>query len=159
MKRLMMAAGAAVALGAPGLAHAETSCADLAKASLPHAEITRATVEKAGQGEACRIAVTSRPTKDSDIRIEVWIPLGQAWNGKFVQLGNGGFAGQVPSGQLRAIAGRGYAAAATDDGTRPLRAPTRRGRSAIPRRSSTSAGGRSRRPPRSARRSSPSRRG
>ena len=116
MKRLMMAAGAAVALGAPGLAHAETSCADLAKASLPHAEITRATVEKAGQGEACRIAVTSRPTKDSDIRIEVWIPLGQAWNGKFVQLGNGGFAGQVPSGQLRAIAGRGYAAAATDDG-------------------------------------------
>ncbi|HSV03781.1 MAG TPA: tannase/feruloyl esterase family alpha/beta hydrolase [Phenylobacterium sp.] len=116
MKRLMIAAGAAVALGAPGLAHAETSCADLAKTRLPHAEITAATVEKAGPADACRIAVTSRPTKDSDIRIEVWIPLGEAWNGKFVQLGNGGFAGQVPSGQLRVMAGRGYAAAATDDG-------------------------------------------
>jgi feruloyl esterase len=31
-------------------------------------------------------------------------------------MGNGGFAGQVPSGQLRGVAGRGYAVAGTDDG-------------------------------------------
>lgn len=116
MRRLMMAAGAAVAMGAPGLAHAETSCADLAKASLPHAEVTSATVEKAGQGEACKLAVTSKPTADSDIRIEVWIPLGAAWNGKFVQVGNGGFAGRIPEPQLRNLAAQGYAAAGTDDG-------------------------------------------
>jgi feruloyl esterase len=115
---LFAAAGAvalALGLGAPR-AHAETSCAEMAKTSLPHAEVTAATVEKAGKGEACRIAVTSRPTKDSDIRIEVWIPIGEAWNGKFVQAGNGGFAGQVPTGQLRGLAARGYAAAGTDDG-------------------------------------------
>jgi feruloyl esterase len=112
----MMAAGAAALLGAPGLAHAETACADLAKASLPHAEVLSASVEKAGAGEACKVAVASHPTSDSNIRLEVWIPLGEAWNGKFVQAGNGGFAGQVPTGQLRGLAGRGYAAAGTDDG-------------------------------------------
>jgi hypothetical protein len=116
MKRLLMGAGAALALGAPGMAHAETACADIAKTALPHAEITSATVEKVGSGEACRIAVASHPTKDSNIKLEVWIPLGEAWNGKFVQMGNGGFAGTVVSGQLRAMAGRGYAAAGTDDG-------------------------------------------
>ncbi|HEV2532211.1 tannase/feruloyl esterase family alpha/beta hydrolase [Phenylobacterium sp.] len=116
MKRYLMGAGAALALGAPGLAHAETACADLAKTALPHAEVTAASVEKAGAGEACRIAVASHPTRDSNIKLEVWIPLGQAWNGKFVQMGNGGFAGTVVSGQLRAMAGRGYAAAGTDDG-------------------------------------------
>jgi hypothetical protein len=116
MKRYLMGAGAALVLGAPGLAQAETACADLAKASLPHAEVISATVEKAGAGEACKVAVASHPTKDSNIRLEVWIPLGAAWNGKFVQMGNGGFAGSVPSGQLRGMAGRGYAAAGTDDG-------------------------------------------
>ena len=116
MKRWMMAAGAAALLGAPGLAHAETACADLAKASLPHAEVLSATVEKAGANEACKIAVASHPTKDSNIRLEVWIPLGEAWNGKFVQLGNGGFAGQTPTGLIRGMAARGYAAAGTDDG-------------------------------------------
>src|SRR3954466_8923569 len=116
MKRYLMGAGAALVLGAPAMAHAETACADLAKASLPHAEVLAATVEKAGAGEACKIAVASHPTADSNIRMEVWIPLGQAWNGKFVQAGNGGFAGQVPTGQLRGLAARGYAAAGTDDG-------------------------------------------
>jgi feruloyl esterase len=116
MTRWMLAASAAAVLCAPGLAHAETACADLAKAALPHAKVLSATVEKAGAGEACKIAIASHPTADSDIRIEVWIPLGEAWNGKFVQVGNGGFAGQVPSGQLRGLAGRGYAAAGTDDG-------------------------------------------
>ena len=116
MRRLIVAAGAAVALGAPGLAHAETACADLARTRLPHAEVTAATVEKLGAHEACKISVTSRPTAESDIRIQVWIPLGDAWNGKFVQAGNGGFAGRIPEFQLRGLAARGYAAAGTDDG-------------------------------------------
>jgi feruloyl esterase len=117
MKRLLMAAGAALALAAPGLAHAETACADLAKTALKHAEVTKASVETLGGKEICRVEVTSRPTSDSNIGIEVWIPVGAAWNGKFVQIGNGGFAGQIP-GQLRLIAGQGYAVAGTDDGHR-----------------------------------------
>ncbi|HEY8573190.1 tannase/feruloyl esterase family alpha/beta hydrolase [Phenylobacterium sp.] len=116
MKRLLFAAGAVVALAAPGLAHAETDCASLKQTRLDRAEVTAASVETAGGKQVCKVSVTSRPTSDSDIRIEVWIPLGQAWNGKFVQVGNGGFAGRVPSGQLRALAGQGYAAAGTDNG-------------------------------------------
>jgi feruloyl esterase len=116
MKGLLFAAGAAVALAAPGLARAETSCAELMSTRLPHAEVTRASLETQGAVELCKVSVTSHPTKDSDIRIEVWIPAGSAWNGKFVQLGNGGFAGSIPSGRLKAIAASGYAAAATDDG-------------------------------------------
>ena len=44
MKRLLFAAGAALALCAPGLAKAETACADLTKVVLPHAQVTAATV-------------------------------------------------------------------------------------------------------------------
>jgi feruloyl esterase len=118
MKRLLMAAGAAVALGAPAMAHAETACADLKQAKLPHAEVTAAASETF-QGKAlCKVSVTSRPTADSSIGIEVWIPEGAAWNGKFLQLGNGGFAGNLNSGAIRAAAARGYAAAGTDNGHR-----------------------------------------
>jgi feruloyl esterase len=116
MRRLLIAAGAAMALCAPGLAHAETACADLTAVKLAHAEVTSATVERTGDKQLCKVAVTSRPTKDSDIRIEAWIPLGEAWNGKFVQFGNGGFAGRVPSLQLRGAAAGGYVTAGTDNG-------------------------------------------
>ena len=116
MKTLLMAAGAVVALTAPGLAHAEAACADLKATKLAHAEIIAATAEKSGSVDLCRIIVASHPTKDSNIGIEVWIPVGEAWNGKFVQLGNGGFAGSIASGRLKAMAATGYAVSATDDG-------------------------------------------
>ena len=119
MNRLAaLLAGGALALAglAAHPARAETACADLASLSLAHAKVTAASVESLGQAQACKLEVTSTPTADSDIHIEVWIPLGAAWNGGFVQLGNGGFAGQIPSAQLKAVAARGYAAAGTDDG-------------------------------------------
>jgi feruloyl esterase len=116
MKRLLMAAGAAIVLGAPALAHAETACGDLTNAKLDHAEVTSATLEKAGSVELCRVKVTSRPTKDSDIRIEVWIPQGSAWNGKFIQAGNGGFAGSIISPLLKNMAAGGYVVSGTDNG-------------------------------------------
>ena len=62
MTRWMMGAAAAALLGLPAAAHAETGCAEMAKAALPHAEVSSATVEKVGAGEACRIAVASHPT-------------------------------------------------------------------------------------------------
>jgi len=116
MRAMLIAAGAVAALAAPGLAHAETACADLKATKLAHAEVTAASVETQSGKELCKVSVTSRPTADSDIRIEVWIPQGAAWNGKFVQLGNGGFAGMIRSGQLRAVAAQGYATAGTDNG-------------------------------------------
>ncbi len=121
MKPLLLAGGAALALAAPilafaGTARAETSCADMARTSLPHAEITAAKAATIKGGQACEIFVASHPTPDSDIRIEVMIPVGAAWNGKFVQVGNGGLAGAIPAAQIKLRADEGYAAAGTDDG-------------------------------------------
>ena len=109
---------AAALFAAPAVAHAEAGCSELTGARLAQAEITSATLQTLKSGEACRILVTSRPTTDSDIRIEVWIPRGAAWNGKYVQVGNGGLAGAIPSGAIKARAESGYASAGTDDGHR-----------------------------------------
>jgi feruloyl esterase len=103
-------------LAAPAMAHAETACADLAKTALPHASVTKAVADKVGDIAVCKVSVTARPTSDSDIRLELWIPEGAAWNGKFVQLGNGGFAGQIPTGQFARLVRGGYAVSATDGG-------------------------------------------
>ena len=35
----------------------------------------------------CRVAVTAKPTADSDIKVEVWLP--DAWNGKLLGVDNG----------------------------------------------------------------------
>lgn len=105
-----------LALGAPAAARAETACADLVKTALPHAEVTKAVVEAVGDKQVCKVSVTAKPTKDSDIRLELWIPEGAAWNGKFVQVGNGGFAGAIPRGSFLGPIKAGYAVAGTDDG-------------------------------------------
>ena len=63
----------------------------------------------------CRVTATLMPSDDSDIKIEIWMPVG-GWNGKFVIPGNGGFAGAIaPAGLAAALRG-GYAAATTDTG-------------------------------------------
>jgi feruloyl esterase len=103
---------ASIGVAAP----ADPSCADLAHTAVPHSQITATSVETAGAVSICRVTVRAHPTSDSDIGIEVWIPMGDAWNGKFVQAGNGGFAGKVPSSQLKQLAAEGYVAAGTDDG-------------------------------------------
>jgi len=103
-------------LAAPLAAHAETACADLTKTVLPHATVTKAVSEAVGDKQVCKVSVTSKPTADSDIRLELWIPEGAAWNGKFVQLGNGGFAGQIPVVQFGRVVRAGYAVSGTDDG-------------------------------------------
>ena len=113
-RKLFLAAAMAVA--APGLARAEVACVDLAQTRLAHAEVMAARLETLKGGQACRLSVTSRPTADSVIKIEVMIPVGSAWNGKFVQVGNGGLAGAIPSGVIKARAEEGWASAGTDDG-------------------------------------------
>jgi hypothetical protein len=111
------------------------SCERLARLELPNAKITMATVVAAGTFEGprqaftgadlsafykklpafCRVVAHARPSADSDIPIEVWMPL-NGWNGKLVGLSNGGFAGQIGYDGLGAAIARGYAAAATDTG-------------------------------------------
>ena len=83
------------------------SCADLSRLALPNATITLAQAVEAGaftppaRGNAggfralpafCRVAATLKPSSDSDIKIEVWMPA-SSWNGKFQAVGNGAFNG------------------------------------------------------------------
>ncbi|HYM03457.1 MAG TPA: tannase/feruloyl esterase family alpha/beta hydrolase [Stellaceae bacterium] len=63
--------------------------------------------------------MTSTPTSDSIINLEVWIPL-TGWNGKYEQLGCGGFCGSIGYRGLAEAIRRGYASAATDDGNQDL---------------------------------------
>ena len=98
---------------------AAVSCAELASLALPNTTITKAEAIAAGAFTLpapntpaspagppaplqafqlapafCRVAATLKPTPDSDIGIEVWLPAA-GWNGKFAAVGNGGWAGTI----------------------------------------------------------------
>ena len=97
--RALVDAGAARAVNA-------ASCANLTSLKLPHTTITSAQVVAAGQFKApenvranfadlpafCRVSMTIAPTSDSDIKSETWLPV-SGWNGKFQEVGNGGWNG------------------------------------------------------------------
>ena len=63
----------------------------------------------------CRVTARLTPTPDSDIRVEVWLPL-SGWNRKVQAAGNGGLGGMIPYPALAAAVRAGYAAAGTDTG-------------------------------------------
>lgn len=65
----------------------------------------------------CRVEAEISPASDSDIHIEVWMPA-SGWNGKFEGVGNGGWAGSLPSSysEMAAAVRDGYATAGTDTG-------------------------------------------
>ena len=118
-------------VSAPLLAQAPNACEQLAKAKITDTTIASAvtvgagelklppnpfsTVDAASVPALCRVQGAIHPTKDSDIGFEVWMPVAN-WNGKYVQLGNGGLAGQIDIISLAEKVKQGYAAAATDDG-------------------------------------------
>ena len=110
------------------------TCESLSSLKLPNTTITTAEAIAAGAfapaarggrggGNAfkdlpafCRIAATVKPSADSDIKIEVWMPAAANWNGKFEAVGNGGWNGNIDQNALATALGRGYAAASTDTG-------------------------------------------
>ena len=55
-----------------------------------------------------------RPTADSQIGFELWLP--EKWNGRYLQAGNGGFAGSINYVGLVPGVANGFAAASTNDG-------------------------------------------
>ena len=113
------------------------SCDSLKALQLPQATITSAVVVPAGpfvqpaagrgrQGappeaaepipEHCRVKMVLKPTPDSNINVELWMPMAN-WNGRFLAVGNGGFAGSIQGyGDMQIALRRGYATAATDTG-------------------------------------------
>jgi len=96
------------------------TCESLTSLALPNTTITSAqTANSAGGSQVlpafCRVAATIRPTSDSDIKIEVWLPL-EGWNGNLVANGNGGWSGSINPQTLAAGLTRGYASAMSDLG-------------------------------------------
>jgi feruloyl esterase len=63
----------------------------------------------------CRVAATIKPTSDSEIKIEIWLPM-SGWNGKLEANGNGGWTGSIAPATLAAGLQRGYATAMSDLG-------------------------------------------
>jgi len=104
-------------------------CESLTTLKLPHATVVSAKTIAAGPTTMttfagpvkldvparCEVRGVSRPSSDSEIGFELWLPL-TGWNGKYQQKGNGGFAGSVNRAALVDPVRRGYAVAATDDG-------------------------------------------
>jgi feruloyl esterase len=135
MKHLMIGGAATATLLAllllPSLASAAT-CESLQSFSQPNIIVTQAIVVGAGQfsprgpgrevpppaqklPEFCRFTATLTPTRDSEIKIEVWM-LTKGWNGKFLGVGNGGWAGSIPYGPMVSGLALGYAVGSTDTG-------------------------------------------
>jgi hypothetical protein len=127
----LLALGIASHAHAQGAAPSSASCTSLSGLRLPQTEIVSATVVEdaattlkiknvAGLPSFCRVVARVRSAPDSDIGVEIWLPL-RGWTGVFHGNGNGGFGGALEAGYGGMIAGlkRGYATAVTDTGTAP----------------------------------------
>ena len=126
----------ACVISAPAFA---ASCESLASLALPDTTITTAQVVAPGafvppgaeQGkgkgkggglnaykdmpEFCRVAATLKPSNDSDIKVEFWLPT-SSWNRKLQSVGNGGWAGVISYSAMAEAVKAGYASASTDTG-------------------------------------------
>src|SRR5438046_2705095 len=134
MRVMLIVGSIAIVLCVPARAAAAATCESLASLALPDTTITLAQPVGAGEftppaarggrgpGAAfkalpafCRVAATLKPTSDSDIKIEVWMPA-SGWNGKFQAVGNGGWAGTISYPAMAEALRRGYATTSTDTG-------------------------------------------
>src|SRR5688500_5102835 len=103
-----------------------TACADLAALTIPEVTINAASEIGAGPFTPtgskipltvpafCRVEATARPTTDSEIKIEVWIPAAEGWNGKFQAVGTGGYMGSNSYATMATALRPGSATASTD---------------------------------------------
>ncbi|HEX4322195.1 MAG TPA: tannase/feruloyl esterase family alpha/beta hydrolase [Acidobacteriaceae bacterium] len=125
MKPAWTLAAALFAISASSLHAAD--CASLKSASLPQTTIalaqpvTTGTLQIPGIDKPftdlpafCRVTGSFHPSSDSDIHFELWLP--DKWNGRYLGIGNGGFAGSIGYGGLAAYLIRGFAVAGSDAG-------------------------------------------
>ena len=129
-----------------GAAAAATPCESLVGLKLDKATITAATMVPEGPAPAraggparggtpaaapaaparppatipahCRVQIVLKPSADSLINMEMWLPPAGQWNGKFMGVGNGGFAGSIQglTNEMPQALRLGYATAGTDTG-------------------------------------------
>src|SRR5262245_44079708 len=106
---------------APAL-QAATSCEALASIVIPNATVTSSRTiganaftppdgsadgPLAGVPSFCRVTATLKPSGDSDIKVEVWLPM-SGWNGKYLAVGNGAFNGSIAYAAMAQAVARGY---------------------------------------------------
>jgi feruloyl esterase len=125
---LLVSASSAWAVGIP--------CEGLTKLNLPHTQVITATVVTKGAfvpppgasfggrepnpifatlPDFCRVIAVSRPTSDSEIKVEVWMAV-DGWNGRLEAVGNGAFQSTPMYTALAEAIVKGYAVAATNTG-------------------------------------------
>lgn len=106
---------------------AERACRALENLDLPQTSIV-ATLRRAGRFDVpagpgtpattpelpafCRV----RGVVDPAVQFEVWLPMPNAWNGRFEAVGGGGFAGILSYGAMVPAVTAGYVTASTDTG-------------------------------------------
>ncbi|HVG54902.1 MAG TPA: tannase/feruloyl esterase family alpha/beta hydrolase [Vicinamibacterales bacterium] len=109
----------------------QPSCEAIKTITLPQATITSVEFVAAGSAASatgrgrggpaaplpahCKVAATLTPSSDSHIEMELWLPT-DTWNGKFLAVGNGGWAGTLSRDALATGLRRGYATASNDTG-------------------------------------------
>ena len=122
----VLALFAAAALPSRSAGAAQPTCESLANLHLQDTTIKSAATVPAGTAAtqppapamdttACRVTGSIKPTSDSDIRFEVWMPA-TGWNRKFLSAGEGGYAGAINYGGIKDALKRGYAGGSTDTG-------------------------------------------
>jgi feruloyl esterase len=116
-----------ITAGAATAVQPTDACGRLRTLNLKDTTITQAEIVDAGAlvlpgrqpfselGAFCRVSATLRPTSDSDIKIEVWLPQ-ERWNDKLQSVGNGAWSGSIPQAAMAEALRRGYASASTDTG-------------------------------------------
>ena len=114
----------------------QAPCEALKTLSLPNTTITAAefvpaaaapATARGGRGGGplpahCRVTAVLAPSSDSHIEMELRMPA-EGWNGKFLAVGNGGWAGNIETGAVSAGLARGYAAASNDTGHKSSSSP------------------------------------
>jgi Tannase and feruloyl esterase len=65
----------------------------------------------------CRVRAVARPSSDSEINIEVWLPATH-WNRRYLGVGNGSYGGSISYNRLGESLQSGYATSSTDTGHR-----------------------------------------
>ena len=118
---------------------AAASCESLASLALPNTTITLAQTVAPGDfmppaasardlgapidwkqlPAFCRVAATIRPVPDSNIKMEIWLPMpgsASTWNNEFEADGNGGWTGTINYKYMGAALLKGFAAGMTDTG-------------------------------------------
>ncbi len=130
--RVLMWAGCLVVLAGAQLGMAQGDCDALKNLKLDHGSVVSAKWVESGPMQVttgyppktesvnvnrhCEVNGVATPTSDSEIHFALWLPAKEDWNGKYLQLGNGGWAGFIQVSEFIGPVANGYAVSATDDG-------------------------------------------